>query len=42
MSQSLSPLGVRKKLAEVVRGVKFVNGIREIKQNGSVDEGKAA
>ncbi|HHT9935177.1 TPA: IS256 family transposase, partial [Legionella pneumophila] len=31
-----------KKLAEVVRGVKFVNGIREIKQNGSVDEGKAA
>lgn len=30
------------KLAEVVRGVKFVNGIREIKQNGSVDEGKAA
>ncbi len=30
-----------KMLAEVIRGVKFVNGIREIKQNGSVDEGKA-
>ncbi|HFK9858443.1 TPA: IS256 family transposase [Legionella pneumophila] len=31
-----------KKLADVIRGVKFVNGVREINKNSSVDEVQAA